>query len=202
MKPIQQWKINDITDFLKGVDKKTWVKAGLISGTLLLVFVLILWPAWFERPQVRSQIKTVKARVQSLEVLRQRKPEWARNKTDYARYIEQIKGRLYMSDEVSLLLGEISKLADRAGVSIIASKPQNADVKFPAPFDQRYDAKLYDFTVEGGYHALGAFVSKLESYPKLLRVETFHLTPREDTPKAHLADIQLLVVSMKRGASQ
>ncbi|MBI3314151.1 MAG: type 4a pilus biogenesis protein PilO [Candidatus Omnitrophica bacterium] len=198
MKPIQQWNKEDIIDFFKKVDKKTWIKIGVIAGLGLIVFVVVIWPAWFKRVQVHADIKNVKAKIESIELLRHKKSEWIHNKTDYGRYVQDVKQKLYTSGESSLLLGEVSKLAKDSGVSIIASSPQEAPVKFPEPFIQNYEARYYDFVIEGGYNALGKFASKIESYPKLLRIQRFHITPREDNPTSHLADIRLAVVATKK----
>jgi Tfp pilus assembly protein PilO len=169
---------------------------------VIIVFVLIIWPAWVIRLQVRSQIKNVKAKIQTLETLRLKKSEWIHHKTDFGRYVQGVKQKLYISGESSLLLGEISKLAKESAISIIASRPQDAPVKFPVPYHQRYEARYYDFVVEGGYHELGTFTSRIESYPKLLRIQKFQITPRDDKPTSHLAEIRLAVISMKNGVAQ
>lgn len=201
MKPISQWNRLDIIDFFKKVDKKNQVKLAALAGMVMIVFVLIIWPAWVIRLQVRSQIKNVKAKIQTIETLRLKKSEWIHHKTDFGLYVQGVKQKLYISGESSLLLGEISKLAKESAISIIASRPQDAPVKFPEPYNQRYEARYYDFVVEGAYHELGTFTSRIESYPKLLRIQKFQITPRDDKPTSHLVEIRLAVISVKNGAA-
>ncbi|MBI3306216.1 MAG: type 4a pilus biogenesis protein PilO [Candidatus Omnitrophica bacterium] len=201
MKPLTQWTQHDIIDFFRKADKKVWIKFAAIGAAVFLVLILIIWPAWFKRLGIRDEIKNTKAKIQTLETLRIKKSEWIHNKTDYAHYVAGIKQRLYTSSESSLLLGEISKLAKESNVVIIASRPQDVSAKFPAPYDQNYESRYYNFVVEGGYHELGALMSRIESYPKLLRIQKFKITPRDDKPASHLAEIQLAVIAVKKGSA-
>ena len=200
MKPINQMTTKEIVDFLKSVDKKTWIKVGAIAAAALVVFMVIIWPAWFKRVQVHMEIKNVEAKIQSLNTLRGKKEEWLKNKDLYNQNILDVKNKLYKPGESALLLGEISKLANESKISIVASRPKDEPLKYPPPFDQQYLANLYDFSVEGGYHQLGQFVANLESFPKLLRIQEFHIVPRENNPQSHTADIQLSAIALKTAA--
>lgn len=197
-KPLKEWTTADIVELLKSLDKATWLKIGVSAAIALALFGFLIWPAWFKRVQVHAQIRNLQARIHTLEIQKQRQPEWERNKTEYRDYIERTQMRLYQPGESALLLGEIAKLAEESGVAIIASRPRQETLEFPSPFNKNYEAALYDFTVEGGYHALGTFVSKIEAYPRLLRIETFHIRPQDKMPERHLADLQLSVITYKK----
>lgn len=198
MKPIQQLTTKDLVDFLKAINAKTWRKIGLAATGGVVFLVLIVIPAWFERPGLKYTIQTLRGDVTTTKALILQRPELERNKQDYMKFIQEAKERIYRPDESSLLLGALSKLAEESQVSIIASKPKNYEGTLPAPFDAQYQASQYDFTVEGAYHDLAQFVSRIESNPKLLRVETFYLRPQEETPQKHLVDISLSAVSVKK----
>ena len=201
MKPLNQWTPSDITDLLKRVDKKTWIKIGIGAAVFLVLFFLVISPAWFQRLQVRSQIAVVKGQIITVENLSRKKPEWLRDQADFKKFIDDVKGRIFLPGETSLLLGAIAKLADESKVNIIASRPKDFLEKLPPPFDEQYEGNLYDFTVEGGYHALGTFISKIEANPKVLRIQLCHVNPREASPDSHVASISLSAMSFKKGKS-
>ena len=198
IKSIPQLTANDIREFLKKIDKKTWIKIGLAAGGFLLFFIFIGVPAWFERPGAKSRVNSIQSEIATTNTLILRRPELERNKQDYLKFIQGAKEQIYMPGESSLLLGAISKLAEESRISIIASKPKTYEGKLPEPFSAQYEASQYDFTVEGGYHDLANFISRIESNSKLLRVQSFYLRPQEEAPQNHLADISLSAVSFKK----
>ncbi len=198
MKPLSQIKPQEIIDFLKKVDKKVWIRIGIISFVVILLLKWVVWPAWFERPQIREQIKALEGQIMVTQALFLKQPQLLKNKGEYSRLISEARARLYDPGESSLLLGAISKLAVESKVSVVASMPKDSEAKFPSPYDSIYEGNTYDFTVEGGYHNLGKFISKIEANAKLLRVETFSLRVRPETPGVHLASVSLSAVSMKK----
>ena len=198
MKNLSQITQQEIIDFLKEVDKKTWIRIGIGTGIGLLLIVFVIWPAWFKRPQVRSQMKALEGQIMVTQALFLKKPQLLKNKVEYAQFISQAKSRLYSPGESSLLLGAISKLAVESNVSVVASMPKDSGAKFPTPFDKAYEGNMYDFSLEGGYHNLGQFISKVESNGKLLRVETFSVKYRPENPTSHLSEISMSAVSLKK----
>ncbi len=198
MKPINQISPQEIIDFLKKVDKKTWLKAGAGAAVAGLLIVFVVLPAWFERPRVRAQIKNLEGQMMLTKALFLKQPQLFKNKGDFSRLITEAKSRLYVPGESSLLLGAISKLAVQSGVSVVASMPKESSANFPAPYDTSYEGNGYDFTIEGGFHNLGQFISKIESNPKLLRVEKFTLKSRIESPNSHLGEVSLSAVSLKK----
>ncbi len=187
-----------IIDFLKNVDKKTWIKIGISAAVALLFIIIIVWPAWITRIEVHNKIRALEGQILTTQALFNKKPMLVRNKQEYSAYSTSAKKRIYPPGESSLLLGVISKMAEDTKVAIVASKPKAFEATFPPTFKQQYEGSAYDFTVEGGYHDLAKFISRIESNTKLLRVELFHVIPREETPKSHLADISFSAVSFKQ----
>lgn len=200
-KPFNQWTTSDFVSIAKTVDKATWIKIGAGAAVALVFGYFIVWPAWFQRVHVDSQVKAIESQIIRVETLKRKRPEWVKNKEDYLKFISDVKGRLFAPEQASLLLGVISRIADETGVSIISSRPRDDVTEFPKPFNDRYVAARYDFTVEGGYHDLGLFVSRIESYSKNLRVDIFHVTPRESseedgTVESLIATMTLSAVSL------
>ncbi|MDP3921384.1 MAG: type 4a pilus biogenesis protein PilO [Candidatus Omnitrophota bacterium] len=199
MKPITEWTGQDVVSYLKTVDREMWMKIGIVAAGIALFLIVFAWPAWMRRPELLQELKDTKSQIVRVESLKRKRPQWIQDKKNYADFIADIAGRLYRSDEISLLLGTISKLAEESGVQIIASRPHRDTPDFPPPFHLQYKAEYINLTVEGGYHALGEFVSRIESNPKMLRIELFEVSPREGNPESHLATITLAAVTYQPG---
>lgn len=201
MKPINQMTTADLIELAKKIDKPTWIKIGAGAAIAVLFTWLVIWPAWFESAKVKGQIATIESQIVRLQTLKRNEKMWLQNKEEYSKYIQDVKSRLFSPGEASLLLGRIAKLADESKVSIISSSPKDAKVEFPKPYDASFKADLYDFMAEGGYHEMAQFISRIESYPQILRVELFELNLNEEVPGKHLAEITLSAVSRKEGAA-
>ena len=202
MKPLTQWTTADIVDFFKSVDKKTWINIGIGLGVALLFFIFIAIPAWFIRPGIKNRLKDIEGQIQIVQTLSLKKPILLRTKTKAIDFIKKSKERLFKPGETSLLLGAISKLANESKVSIVASSPKDAVEKFPDPFVAKYEANLYEFTLEGGFHEMGSFVGKIESNPKMFRVQNFQLRPNQTKGKedTQIASLTVAAISVKEGA--
>ncbi len=201
MKPLNQYTTAEILEMLKKVDKKTWIKIGAGATIFFAVAYLFIIPAWIKRLEVKAKIKDLENKMQITQNLLRKQPILLKDKEKFLGLANEVKGRLYQPGEASLLLGLVSKFAEESKVSVVASTPKPFDGKFPPPFDAQYEASLYDFTVEGGYHDLATFISRIESHTKVLRVQRYNLRPQEDKPLTHLADVSLSAVSVKKGAA-
>ena len=204
MKPISQWSVKGILEIVRSADRKTLVRYGVIGGAGLLILVFVVWPAWITRFEIKQKIKTIEEQMVSVETLSKSKPILMKNKEQYTKLLKEAKARLFLPGEASLLLGDISKLANEANVVIISSSPKEGGEKFPAPFDKQYEASLYSFTVEGGYHQLGEFVAKLEGNPKILRIQEFDISsPKEKEGGQTLsASLMIAAISAKEQSAE
>ena len=195
MKPVNQWKKEKVIEFLKSVDKKTW-----LTGMVVLVGVGLLWftliaPAWIERPQLRSRLQAMDAQVRQFGDLSQRRKIWKQNEAAFGKIIQEARAKIYKEGESALLLGQVSKIAENAGADIVASKPRIDKVVFPAPFQDRFRAVNYDLTMRGGYHALGKLTAGIESQSRLLRIQSLQILPVADDPEKQTVQYCLSVIS-------
>ena len=198
-KPLRQWSGADFLEFAKSVDKFTWIKTVIVGTIFGVLLIFVVWPAWVVRMEMRSRMKTIQSSISASENLSKKQTELTKNKEEYLKYIQDTKNRLYTHDEISFLLGAVSKLAQESHVSIVSSHPREFEGKFPAPFDDQYETKLFDFIVEGKYHDLGEMVGRLELNPKILRIQSFGIKPNETSAEKHIGEFTLSVVSFKKG---
>lgn len=197
MKPLKQWTKQELIDFFKGVDKKTWVVIGASLAGVGILWFFLIGPAWFERPRLRSEIQKMDTQIRQYQMLDQKRLKLEENQKVFSQLLADVQARLFGEEDLALLLGQISKLAYDARVDIAASKPKAEAVEFPAPYASRYEAVAYDFTMQGGYHQLGKFSAALESYPKWLRIQKIKITPLKDDALRHLAQFELVAIKDK-----
>lgn len=199
MSAFSQWTFKDILEKTKSFDRRTWTLVISASLILILFVVFLAFPAWIFRFDVKRKARDISTNITSLENLVKRKPDLEKKKIEHLAFIKGSQEHLFKAQEMALLLGTISKMANETGVAIISSSPKENVQKFPAPFDARYEAGQYDFMVEGGYHQIGSLISRIESNSKLLRVEAFGLTPHADTARqdAEVASLTVSAVAAK-----
>ena len=186
-----------IVQWFKQADRKTIIKLGVGIVACVLILVLVVWPAWISRIILKQKIKAIKEQMVSLDELNRGKPELVKNRAEYQKVIKEVRERLFKPGETSLLLGTISKMAVEAQVAIVSSNPKDQNEEFPSPFNKKYESALYDITVEGGYHQLGNFISRLESNAKILRIQNFHLESDEKNEELHTATLLIAAISKK-----
>jgi hypothetical protein len=194
MKPFNKWTSADIIGFAKSVDKKTWMMAA--SGTIgfLLILVFLVVPAWIKRPLLRRDIQSMEAQIRQVNALSQKRLVWEENEKIFSALIGGTRARVFTAEGMSLLLGQVSKMANESRVDVLASKPLAEKPVFAAPFHLKYQPSGYEFTVQGGYHDLAKLVSRIESYGKLLRVQSLQIVPSEKTPDRHIAELKLWAI--------
>jgi len=194
MKPLNQWTSADIIGFAKGVDKKTWI--GILSGIagFVLVLIFLILPAWIERPMLRREVESMEAQIRQVNALSDKRRVWEENQKIFGSLISDTQGRVFTAEDASVLLGVISKMASEFRVDVLFSKPLDEKVVFSAPYNMKYRPSGYEFTVQGGYHDLGKFTSRMEGYEKLLRIRSLQIRPSDKTPERHIAELKLWAI--------
>jgi hypothetical protein len=194
MKPLNQWTSADVIAFVKSVDKKVWVTVLSCGVGFLLAVVLLIIPAWVERPLLRRDIQSMEAQIRQVNALNQKRLGWEEKQKEYAALIEETQGRVFTAEDMGLLLGLVSKMANESRVDVLASKPLSEKVVFAAPYNVKYQPSGYEFTVQGGYHDLGNLASRIEGHKKLLRIRSIEIVPSEKSPERHVAEMRLWAI--------
>lgn len=190
-KPFYQWSSQELLAYLKGMDRKTQIKFLIWVGGVGLFFVFIFFPAWIIRPQIDNQVEALRSQIQIVQGQIGQEPKLVEDKQKYETSLKRIRERLFNEDEMQRLLGLLAEMGQKSKVTLLSSKPDETAAKLPVPFDQSYAVSSYFISVEGGYHDLADFVSKIENYQKLLKVEEYLISPQEKTPKTHLCELKI-----------
>ena len=194
MKPLNHWTTGEIIEIIKRVDKKTWSVIGSTSVISLLVLVFFIIPAWIERPMLRRDILSMEAQIRQVNALSQKRLQWEENQKVFGALIEKTKTRLFTAEDLSVLLGLVSKMGSESRVEVLASKPTDEKKLFQAPYHLQYQPSGYEFTLQGGYHSLASMVDLIESHEKLLRIQAFQIVPSEVAQDRHVAEMKLWAI--------
>jgi|GEM_PF-951475 len=193
MKPLTLLFAEGIT-FLKSVDKRTWVTVFLCTAGCFLVVVFLVIPAWIERPMLRRDIQTMETQIRTVNDLNKKRPAWEEDQKAFGSLIESTRARVFTNEDMGILLGQVSKMANESRVDVLASKPLAEKTVFAAPYHLKYQPLGYEFTVQGGYHALGHLASRIEGHEKLLRIQSLEIVPSEQAPDRHIATLKLWAI--------
>jgi type IV pilus assembly protein PilO len=102
--------------------------------------------------------------------------------------------RLPTKREIPMILEELSRVAKMTNLKIIAISPVNKKVD-NNPKD-KIEEKPYQeipisITAQGGYHAIGAFINKMETGSRFIKVSKLGLASNSQDAKNH--DLELVV---------
>jgi Tfp pilus assembly protein PilO len=194
MKPLNQWTFPEIVESVKRVDKKTWMTIGPAAVVSLLVLVFFVVPAWIERPLIRRDMENMEKQIFQVNGLSQKRRLWEENQRAFGDLIQETQTRLFTSEDLGVLLGQISKMGSESRVEVVASKPVVEKNLFAAPYHLRYQPSGYAFTLQGGYHDLASLVSKIESHEKLLRICGLQIIPSDNTTGRHISELKLWAI--------
>jgi Tfp pilus assembly protein PilO len=189
-----------IAEKLKDIKKGDWVKIGIVTVLAAVFIVFIAWPAWMGRMDDKGRIMTMRGRITNFETLKRAKGKMMEERKNASEFIQKAKAKMLTASEASLMLGAISKLANEAGVTIIASSPRDSDRQFPPPYNQFYQATFYDVAVEGGYHQIGKFVQLIETNPKSLKIDRFHIAPKSTDRKEGNSGVEVVEITISSTA--
>lgn len=194
-KPFYRWTSQELIAHLRKFDRKTKIKIGAASGGVILFLVFVFWPAWAIRPQLKDRVDSLRGRLLTAETQIRQEPKMIEQRMNDEAFVKKVRGRLLKAEEKERVPGILAEIAKQSKVMVLEITPadqESQDTGNPAaPQLEGYQAMYYDMTVEGGFHELATFVSEIENYAKILRVEEFSITAREESPQSHLGGIRV-----------
>jgi type IV pilus assembly protein PilO len=127
-----------------------------------------------------AELTVMQSRLETLESVNQRSraiTQGAQGAVDeqlalYRHQLELAEGLIPSIEELPELLDAISAEAQRAGVELTLIQPVGATA------EQYYTRRVYDLAVVGQYHAIGEFLTRVASLPRIVTPTNLTLTPR------------------------
>lgn len=165
---------------------------------LLVLVIFVIWPAWIQRPMLVGRMDSLRSQIQTAQNQVNLEAQLMKEKKEYEDEIQKTQARLFTHGELQGILSILSEIAEKAHVVLLSSQPEEEkNNRIPALNADRYESAAFIITVEGSYHALATFVSELENYKKLLRIEELIISPQEEKPTVHLSEIKISSFSSK-----
>lgn len=90
----------------------------------------------------------------------------------YREQLRAVEGLIPSSEELPDLLDAISNEAQRTGVTVTLIQPVGATA------EQYYTRRVYDVGVLGPYHAIGEFLTRVASLPRIISPVNLTIAPR------------------------
>lgn len=155
---------------------------------VIIAFIIVIYIYRFQSKNIHS-LKTEK----DMEI---RKNEVLDNIRQSEKIINSYQN-LFSKRDTSLLLSTISNIANESGVAIISMKPA-AEEQFPL-----YIKYSFNLVISvNNYHAIGTFISNLESHPDVYFVDQVSFKPVErseksDQPARLIVDLTLSTILLK-----
>ena len=175
----QKLSIANLKLWIASIDRKTLIQ-NLTKGGAFLAFIIFFFiPILIQNKRLSGEVGRMKEKVRVATVKIARIPEMTKQKELFGVRIKQIREQFFEAKESDQLIEIISTVAGEAGVTISASRPASRNLELPSPFAEKYIALSYDLVMEGPYHNMGAFINKLERYPKHFAVHELETTGGE-----------------------
>lgn len=201
VKSLNQLSIQHTLNTFQKLDPKTKIKIVSAIFGILVFLIFIVGPAWIQRPVIKKEIAGLRSQIQSAERQIQLEPQLLAEQKKYNELVTQTKARLFTEEETQRLLGVIVNMAEKSGMTVLSSQPQLEAEKILEPFNKKYFPLSYLISLEGGYHELVQFISILEGYSKILRVNELSMKTQELKSHSHLGEVRLLAFVLKEEVS-
>lgn len=190
-KPFYKWNAKEIKESFRNLDRKTRLRILSGAAGALILIPFVLWPAWVGRWQNQLTIQQLRLKIDSARYQIQQEPKLREEEQAHESFVEEAQSHLFTESEIQRLLGLLTEMGQRSKVALLSSQPQPETAKIPESYQKKYQAQSYVIALEGGYHALATFVSEIENHSKILRVDEFSVSTREETPGTHVGEIRL-----------
>jgi len=130
------------------------VTGGMLVATYLCAQHLILRPHAQQRHRLLQQVQEAQELLAQQQAMATQWPQ-----------LEGYLKRLPQSADPSVLMGDVARLAEQAGVRVIAIRPQ-------PPHDANGVTRLrVELQLESSYHDVGKFLSLVEQAPSYVQVD-------------------------------
>ncbi len=165
-----------------------------IAG-LALYYNLLLKPQFSGFIAKNKEFRIVRDRVKSEEIMIANEAGIKRQHENYAKQAEYLEKRLPGQDQISSLLEDFSKVAESSGVKILKIKPLEAPVIASKQKVMNDSYSEFPILIEAraGYHQLGAFVNKVESMDRFIKVTDMDIAGIDKDPRRH--DIKMRIIT-------
>ena len=176
--------------------QKIYILAAIfgIAG-LMIYFNLLLKPQFSSFIVRNKEFRVVKERVKAGEALIANKTELTRQHDNFKKQAGYLEKRLPSQDQISSLLEDFSDVAESSDVNILKIKPleESASLSKQKVVSNSYTEFPILIEARAGYHQLGAFVNKLETMDRFIKIIDMDVSGNAKNPRDH--DIKIRIIT-------
>ena len=176
--------------------QKIYILAAIfgIAG-LILYYNFLLKPQFAKFIAKNKEFRIIKEKVKSGEVLIANEAVLRRQYENFVKQAGYLEKRLPSQDQISSLLEDFSNVAESSGVKILRIKPleEPAPLSKQKPVNNAYTEFPILIEARAGYHQLGAFINKLETMDRFIRVTDLDMAGNDKDPRHH--DIKIRIIT-------
>ncbi|HEX2093212.1 MAG TPA: type 4a pilus biogenesis protein PilO [Longimicrobiaceae bacterium] len=153
--------------------RKLLMYTMVVLGLSYLFYDYIYTPKATELTELRTRLEQVEDQNRTARALASGAGtgEVESRLTLYREQLQAVEGLIPSSEELPDLLDAISAEAQRTGVEVILIQPVGATE------ETYYTRREYDVAVLGGYHAIGEFLTRIASLPRIVTPTNLTLAP-------------------------
>jgi type IV pilus assembly protein PilO len=158
--------------------QKLLLYTAVLLGLGYLFFSYVYTPKTEELQGLETRLTRLTSQNDSARALTRTsgKGEVERRLGIYRDQLRAVEGLIPSSEEVPDLLDAISEEAQRTGVTVTLIQPVGATE------EDYYTRRVYDVAVLGSYHAIGDFLTRVASLPRIVSPVNLTLAPRSGAP--------------------
>lgn len=196
---IGNFNLQKIKEYFLRLDRKSRIQYLVYFFCGIFFIPFLFWPAWIQRPFLSSKLQNLRSQIRAAQNQIQLEPALLQQGKKYAEEIDFTQKRLFSHNELQGILGILSNLAERSHIKLVGSQPEEQkQSKIPTAYENKYVSASYIISVEGGYHSLATFVSEMENYRKILRIEELTISPQEGKSGVHLGEMRISAFSSQK----
>ena len=176
--------------------QKIYILAAIFGIVgLMLYYSLLLKPQFSSFVARNKEFRIVKEKVKNGEMLIANEAGLIRQHDNFVKQAGYLEKRLPGQDQISSLLEDFSNIAESSGVSILKIKPleEPASLSKQKIINNSYTEFPILIEARAGYHQLGAFVNKLETMDRFIKITDIDVLGIDKDPRHH--DIKMRIIT-------
>lgn len=167
--------------------QKVYVLFGIIGiAALFIYFNLLLKPAFSKFISKNREFCSLKASFRSSKDLIDNKDRLSEQYDSIKKEAELIEKRFPGQDEISVILEDLSRIAEASGVKILRIKPLEEELKGSSEQGLGFYSE-FPILIEAraGYHQSGLFINQLESADRFIKITELDIKRSSEDSRRH-----------------
>ncbi len=193
--------LGPLYNLIPKIDDKNryYILGAVLIVILLLYYFLLMHPCLSNWGTLNAKIATLKGALEQTQESIAKMGFYQSQIAGLQEVLQKSEYEIPMQEEIPLILGGISHLANQNDVKIDQMVP---DKSFQELLLTDKDGKYYSFPIQvqarAGYHDIGRFIDQLEKDKTFKNVTLFAIAANPDDPLRHSLNLTIRVVILEK----